>query len=332
MIIFNEGNTPERQNALFVSGPTGLDIPAVVSSFAVGNELYQAYLAGENPTVSLAIDADINDRFFPQVLAETKTGDPKNAVVVGAHLDSVEEGPGINDDGSGTSAQLEIAKQIARKDLEPRQQIRFAWWGGEEDGLIGSTYYAEHLNPREVAKIMVMLDFDMIASANFARLVYDGDGSVEGNPAGPPGSGEVERVFADFWQSQGLSSEHDPVRRSLRLRRVHQPRHPGRRHLRRRGGPEDARAGGDLRRRGGRAARPVLPRLLRPAVDHPRHAAAGRARRSALCAEDGGGRGAVDAPVPARDDATRSGISPRPRTRCPSARRPQRRRASSRHG
>ena len=210
VIIFNEGNTPERQNALFVSGPTGLEIPAVVSSFAVGNELYQAYLAGENPTVSLAIDADINDRFFPQVLAETKTGDPKHAVVVGAHLDSVEEGPGINDDGSGTSAQLEIAKQIARKDLEPRQQIRFAWWGGEEDGLIGSTYYAEHLNPREVAKIMVMLDFDMIASANFARLVYDGDGSVEGNPAGPPGSGEVERVFADFWQSQGLSSEQIP--------------------------------------------------------------------------------------------------------------------------
>ena len=186
VIIFNEGDTPERQNALFVSGPTGLEIPAVVSSFAVGNELYQAYQAGENPTVSLTIDADINDRFFPQVLAETKTGDPKHAVVVGAHLDSVEAGPGINDDGSGTSAQLEIAKQIASKDLKPRQQIRFAWWGGEEDGLIGSTYYAEHLNPREVAKIMVMLDFDMISSANFARLVYDGDGSVETTRRGRP--------------------------------------------------------------------------------------------------------------------------------------------------
>ena len=210
VIIFNEGDTPERQNAIFVSGPTGLEIPAVVTSFAVGNELYQAYQAGENPTVSLKIDADINDRFFPQVLAETKTGDPKHVVVVGAHLDSVEAGPGINDDGSGTSAQLEIAKQIAKKHLKPRQQIRFAWWGGEEEGLIGSTYYAEHLNPREVAKIMVMLDFDMISSPNFARLVYDGDGSVDDNPAGPPGSGEVERVFADFWQSQGLSSEQIP--------------------------------------------------------------------------------------------------------------------------
>ena len=132
-------------------------------------------------------------------------------VVVGAHLDSVAAGPGVNDDGSGTSAQLEIAKQIASKGLKPRQQIRFAWWGGEEEGLIGSTYYAEHLPPSEVAKIMVMLDFDMISSPNFARLVYDGDGSEEGNPAGPPGSGEVERVFTDFWELTGSPVRADPV-------------------------------------------------------------------------------------------------------------------------
>jgi aminopeptidase S len=58
--------------------------------------------------------------------------------MAGAHLDSVAAGPGVNDDGSGTSAQLEIAKQIARKGLVPRQKIRFAWFGGEEEGLIGS--------------------------------------------------------------------------------------------------------------------------------------------------------------------------------------------------
>jgi len=210
VVLFNEGDTPERVNALFRSGPDGLKIPAVHSSYAVGEELFQAYQAGENPTLSMKINAQISDRFFPQVLAETDSGDPKHTVVVGAHLDSVAAGPGINDDGSGTSAQLEIAKQIAKKHLKPRQQIRFAWWGGEEEGLIGSNYYAEHLDPREVRKIMVMLDFDMISSPNFARLVYDGDGSTPGNPAGPPGSGEVERVFTDFWRSQGLSSEQIP--------------------------------------------------------------------------------------------------------------------------
>jgi len=210
VILFNEGDTQDRQNALFRSGPADLKIPAVLSSFAVGNELYQAYQAGNAPTVSMTIDAQVKDRFFPQVLAETPGGDPNKVVVAGAHLDSVAAGPGVNDDGSGTSAQLEMAKQIARKGLVPRQKIRFAWWGGEEEGLIGSNYYAEHLTQDEADKIMVMIDTDMISSPNFARLVYDGDGSEPGDPTGPPGSGEVERVFVDFWHSQGLSSEQIP--------------------------------------------------------------------------------------------------------------------------
>jgi Zn-dependent M28 family amino/carboxypeptidase len=210
VILFNEGDTAARQNALFRSGPADLGIPAVLSSFAVGNELYQAYQAGENPTVSMTIDAQVNDRFFPQVLAETQGGSPNRVVVAGAHLDSVAAGPGVNDDGSGTSAQLEIAKQIAAKQLVPNQKIRFMWFGGEEEGLIGSSYYAEHLSQTDVNKIMVMLDTDMISSPNFARLVYDGDGSVAGNPSGPQGSGEVERVFTDFWGSQGFASEQIP--------------------------------------------------------------------------------------------------------------------------
>lgn len=210
VILFNEGDTTGRQNALFRSGPADLGIAAVHSSFAVGEELYNAYKAGQNPTVNMTIDAQVKDRFLPQVLAETPGGNPNRVEVVGAHLDSVAAGPGVNDDGSGTSAQLEIAKQIARKDLVPRQKIRFAWWGGEEEGLIGSLYYSEHLPASEVDKIMVMLDFDMISSPNFARLVYDGNGSETGNPAGPAGSGEVERVFVDFWRSQGFVSEPIP--------------------------------------------------------------------------------------------------------------------------
>ena len=210
MIVFNEGDTPERQNALFISAPIGYTIPAVLSNFETGNELYQAYVNGENPTVSMSVDAQVNDRFFPQVMAETKRGNKNKVVVSGAHLDSVEAGPGINDDGSGTMAQLETAKQIAEGKFKPRQKIRFLFFGGEEDGLIGSLYYADNLTEAQAKKIVVMLDFDMIASSNFARLVYDGDGSVPGNPVGPPGSGEVERVFVDFWASQGRVSEPIP--------------------------------------------------------------------------------------------------------------------------
>ncbi len=52
-----------------------------------------------------------------------------------------------------------------------------------------------------------MLDYDMLASANYIRGVYDGDGNAApGNPAGPEGSGKVEQVFDDWFSAQGLES------------------------------------------------------------------------------------------------------------------------------
>ena len=120
------------------------------------------------------------DRFYPQVIAESKSGDPNHVVLAGAHLDSVTAGPGINDDGSGTAWQLELGEQIPKLGTQPRHKIRLMWFGGEEDGLVGSQYYAEHLSQAEVNKIDVMIDTDMIASPNYARLVYDGDGDELG--------------------------------------------------------------------------------------------------------------------------------------------------------
>ena len=66
--------------------------------------------------------------------------------MVGAHLDSVVEGPGINDNGSGTSTNLEIALQMAKKGIEPRNRVRFAFWGAEESGLLGSDDYVGKLS------------------------------------------------------------------------------------------------------------------------------------------------------------------------------------------
>ena len=132
-------------------------------------------------------------------------------VLLGAHLDSVPAGPGINDDGSGTSFQLELAEQLAKAGTPPRNKIRFLWFGGEEDGLVGSQYYAAHLSNAEVARTDMMLDTDMIASPNFARLVYDGDGSTFGSElAGPAGSGTVEQVLTDYWSKRGMVSEPIP--------------------------------------------------------------------------------------------------------------------------
>jgi Zn-dependent M28 family amino/carboxypeptidase len=212
VIIYNEGNTPARQNPIFVDDAIDATIPAVISSYSLGNDLLQAYKAGNNPRVDFKVYGTFTDRFLPQVLAETKEGDKNNVVVVGAHLDSVPFGPGINDDGSGTAALLSMAQEVARGHYNLRQKIRFAWWGAEENGLIGSTYYAHNLSDAEVAKIDVMLDYDMLASPNYVRFVYDGDGSEPGNEAfsGPPGSGKVESVFDDWFKAQGMQSDRVP--------------------------------------------------------------------------------------------------------------------------
>ena len=113
-----------------------------MTSTAVGTELYNAAQAGE-VTVDLSTFGTFTDRFFNQVIAETRGGDPDHVVVVGAHLDSVEAGPGINDDGSGTSLLLAMAQRLARPGHPLKQKIRFGWWGAEEEGLVGSSYYAE---------------------------------------------------------------------------------------------------------------------------------------------------------------------------------------------
>ena len=164
-------------------------------------------------------------------------------VVVGAHLDSVPEGPGINDDGSGTATLLAQAQELASGRYKPRQKIRFAWWGAEENGLVGSSYYARNLSDKEAAKIDVMLDYDMLASANYILGVYDGDGDdpEEGVDTRPARRARARsRTSSTTGSRRRAARRQGRVRRPLRLRRLHQPRHPVGRHLRRRRGRQDA--------------------------------------------------------------------------------------------
>jgi Zn-dependent M28 family amino/carboxypeptidase len=119
-------------------------------------------------------------------------------VVVGAHLDSVAAGPGINDNGSGSSTILEIAQEMAELEIEPVNQVRFAWWGAEEGGLFGSQYYVDQLSKKAIKDIAVNLNFDMVGSPNYVRFVYDGDAS-DTDSLGSSGSGAVEDVFLDYF-------------------------------------------------------------------------------------------------------------------------------------
>jgi Zn-dependent M28 family amino/carboxypeptidase len=93
-------------------------------------------------------------------------------VSVAAH-DSVTEGPGINDDGSGSAALLETALLMAN--LNPPNTLRFAWWAGEEQGLLGSNDYVAGLSQAERDRIALYMNYDMIGSPNYIFMVYDSD-------------------------------------------------------------------------------------------------------------------------------------------------------------
>jgi Zn-dependent M28 family amino/carboxypeptidase len=137
------------------------------------------------------------------VLAESSDGATDNVVMAGGHLDSVNEGPGINDNGSGVAALLETAVQMQR--VKPRNQVRFAFWGGTEDGNRGSVHYAQDAGAA-LGDIALYLSFAVIGSPNYALFVYDGDGSDTGFPQAP-GSEAIEVFFQDFYAERGLPSE-----------------------------------------------------------------------------------------------------------------------------
>ena len=109
------------------------------------------------------------------ILADTG-GSAGHTVVVGAHLDSVQEGPGINDNASGVAAVLETARWMKEAGITPANRVRFAFWGGEEDGLYGSQHYVDELSAAEKGQTAANLNVDMAASPNGVRSVHDGDG------------------------------------------------------------------------------------------------------------------------------------------------------------
>jgi Zn-dependent M28 family amino/carboxypeptidase len=189
-------------------GATGLSaIPSLGLTQALGQSLLAQL--GSGPVVMRALtDTDEENLTTRNVFAETTSGDPNNVVMVGAHLDSVNQGPGINDNGSGSAAILEVAEEMAK--VKPRNKVRFAWWSAEESGLIGSGYYVNSLPQSERDKIALYLNFDMVGSPNPVRFVYDGDNSAGGGSVGPMGSDVIEGLFVDYFNSQGLASQPTP--------------------------------------------------------------------------------------------------------------------------
>jgi Zn-dependent M28 family amino/carboxypeptidase len=180
--------------------PDEIDIPAISASAELGEALREAADAGA--TVHVSVQTEIVPGIVRNVIAESH-GVADRVVMLGGHLDSVHDGPGINDNGSGTAALLELARVFA--DEHPDARVRFAFWGGEEYALLGSRAYVQALGTNQRGEIAAYLNLDMLGSTNFVPFVYDStDGAL--------GSAEISDFLVAYLESRGIGAERTDLR------------------------------------------------------------------------------------------------------------------------
>ncbi|OAA68269.1 aminopeptidase y precursor [Niveomyces insectorum RCEF 264] len=194
-VVYNTEDGP-------LSGTLGTPTPEQVATFGLSGAeaapLVAALEAGAALDGIAYVDAEVRTIHTQNILAQTVDGDPDNCVMLGGHSDSVAEGPGINDDGSGSLTLLEVAAQLAR--FRVHNCVRFAWWAAEEEGLLGSDYYAAHLAPAANLQVRLFMDYDMLASPNYAYQVYNATDAA-GDPAG---SQALRDLYIAWYTAQGL--------------------------------------------------------------------------------------------------------------------------------
>ena len=193
VIVFNQGNTPDREPLIVGTlAPAEPGIPVVGASFADGEALAQA-----GSTAHVRVD-EPEQRTTVNVIAQLNGKNRDNIVMAGAHLDSETEGPGINDNGSGSAALIETALQMAK--VRPENTLQFAWWGAEELGLLGSAAYVAELTEKQRDKIALYMNYDMVGSPNYVQMVYDADESTFEAPVViPPGSTAIEDLYESYY-------------------------------------------------------------------------------------------------------------------------------------
>ncbi|MFL5969874.1 MAG: M28 family peptidase [Gaiellaceae bacterium] len=185
VIIFNEGN-PGRTDLLVGSLLDASDtpfvptIPVSFTTFAAGTNLLTQYQQAVRngtalPVMNISIRAIVDpNRDDWNVIAESKGGDKNHVVVVDAHLDAI-YGAGMLDNASGSATILDVAQKL--KNVQPKNKLRFIWFGGEELGLLGSVFYVNNLSSNDLSHIGYDLDADVTATPNYTIGVLD--------PAGP---------------------------------------------------------------------------------------------------------------------------------------------------
>ena len=197
--------------------PTGY-YEQLTSPVAVIDRAADAALRRTSAPVTLVLDAQTVRVKFRNVLAQTKTGDARNVVVAGAHLDSPAGSPGVNDNATGVAAVLETAVALGGSP-QVTNAVRFAFWGAGGAGLEGASKYVAGLDRSGLDDIAMYLDFDMLGSPNAGYFTFDGDQSSAASPGGealavPEGSAGIERTLAGYLNLAGVRPADMPLGRA----------------------------------------------------------------------------------------------------------------------
>lgn len=201
-LVYNYGDSPDSMGPPHIT----LMYPTTVPVFGISFGLYRSIRSCTcaSTAASLSVQGSIVQTTTMNLLATTKTGDPKQTIVVGSHLDSVDAGPGINDNGSGSSFNLELALNLAAAGAL-RSRVIFAWWSAEELGLLGSHAYVDALlatNPTALASIALNLNFDMLGSINGFQGVYDGASTTNSLIRSP--CTVIQSLFEAFFKANAV--------------------------------------------------------------------------------------------------------------------------------
>jgi Zn-dependent M28 family amino/carboxypeptidase len=203
VIVFNDGS-PGHERPLEATLLRPVTVPAVSLANARGKELADR-AAERSVRLHLRTKTAARKRETANVLADLPGREAGPPILLGAHLDSIASGPGINDNGSGVAALLELAKAARRLGVRPEQPIRFAFWAAEEAGLVGSTRYVQSLDDPS-GEIDAVINLDMVGSPNSEAFVYEGDAAIE-------------QTLTESVRAEGL----DPVPLALEGRSDHAP-------------------------------------------------------------------------------------------------------------
>jgi aminopeptidase Y len=198
LVVANENWEPGEALRPTLLFPDAIEIPAISATGELGEALLEAAESGTE--VMIQVDTTVGDAPLRDVIAQHGSGEP--VVMIGAHLDSVLDGPGLNDNASGTAAVLEIAHLLA--DAGHAGTVRVGLWAAEEFGLHGSRGYVTSLSSEDIGAISAYLNLDMLGSVNAVPMVYANSGAPEGSAA-------ISEFLLGWLQAGGVPAEAEDL-------------------------------------------------------------------------------------------------------------------------